>query len=119
MRDRLTSEMQAMKRYLTFQIQEITSILKYDEKLSVERQLDEKSKTQMTSDLLKLKKERNEIMQKVKRFRLESLHLQAKKTLEELTGANNVIDKIISEEKRKPISLLDLPVVRKKKPKRS
>jgi hypothetical protein len=119
MRDILTRELQAMKCYSTFQIQEITSILKYDEKLSVEKQLDEKSKTQLTSDLLQLKKERNEIMQKVKRFRLDSLHLQAKKTLDELTGANNVIDKMISEGKRKPISLFALPVVQKKKKKRS
>ena len=113
----LKGDLENMKRYLTTQIQEITSTLKYDDKLVVEKRLDEKIKTQLNSDLLQLKKERQEIIQKIRRFRTDSLHLQAKKTLEELSGTNNVIDKIISEGKKKPISLLALPVVRNKKKK--
>jgi hypothetical protein len=113
----LKSDLENMKRYVTSQVQEITSSLKYDEKLAVEKRMDEKSKIQLTSDLLQLKKERAEIIQKIKRFRTDSLHLQAKKTLEEISGTNNVIDKLISEGKRKPISLLALPVVRIKKKK--
>jgi hypothetical protein len=93
----LKSDLGNMKRYFTSQIQEITSSLKYDEKLAVEKRMDEKSKIQLTSDLLQLKKERAEIIQKIKRFRTDSLHLQAKKTLEEVSG-KNIILKISVEE---------------------
>lgn len=113
----LKADLENMKRYLTAQIQEITAALKYEEKLSVDKRLDEKTRNQLNSDLLQLKKEREEITQKIKRFRTDSLHLQAKKTLEELSGANNVIDKLITEGKKKPISLLALPAMKKKKKK--
>ena len=80
--------------------------------------MDEKIKNQLNSDLLQLKKERAEIIQKIKRFRIDSLHLQARKTLEELNAPNNIVDRLISEGKIKPISLRDLPVIRKRRKKK-
>jgi hypothetical protein len=114
----LKNDLERMKIYLTVQIQEITSVLKYEEKLPVDRQMDEKIKNKLNSDLLQLKKERAEIVQKIKRFHIDSLHLQARKTLEELNAPNNIVDRLISEGTKKPISLSELPVIRKKRKKK-
>lgn len=113
----LKNDLEKMKLYLTTQIQEITSTLKYEEKLPVNRQIDEKIKNQLNSDLLQLKKERAEIIRKIKRFRVDSLHLQARKTLEELNAPNNIVDRLISKGTKKPISLFELPVIRKRRKK--
>ena len=115
----LKTDLQNIGRYLTGQIQEIVSALKEDESKPPEDRIDEKARTQLNANLSQLKKERETITQKIKRYRLDSLLIQSKKSLEELSGPGNIVDKLISDAKKKPISLAALPVLKKKKPKRS
>jgi len=111
-------DLQNINHYLTGQIQEMVLALKEDESKPVEKRFDEKARAQLNANLLQLKKEREIIKQKIKRYRLDSLLIQSKKSLEELAGPGNLVDKLISDAKKKPISLAALPIPRKKKPKR-
>jgi len=115
----LKNDLENIKRYLTGQIQEMVLALKEDESKPPEKRFDEKARTELNANLLQQKKEREIIKQKIKRYRLDSLLIQSKKSLEELTGPGNIVDKLISDAKKKPISLSALPVRKKKKPKRS
>ena len=82
--------------------------------------MDAKQKNQLITDLETLIKDRDDIGRKIKRIKIESLIIQAKKSIEEYREPNNAIDKIINETRKKTISFSALPptYVRKKRKKK-
>lgn len=73
---------------------------KSDENLLPEEKLDEKSRNQLSANLLQLKKEGDLILQKIKRYRTDFLRVQTKKSLEELTGLGNVVEKLFRMQRK-------------------
>lgn len=115
------SELSRIKRFQTLQIQQIRNILLLDEAQKiVEKKMDAKQKTQLMTDLETLQKDRDDIARKIQRIKVESLILQAKRSIEEYREPNNAIEKIINETRKKPISLASLPptYTRKKRKKK-
>ena len=102
-----------IKRYLTLQIQTLKVSLSKEKESSVENKADDKLRTQLESDLELLIQKREEIIKNLTRYRLEELHLQAQKSLAELSGPNSIVDKLMLERKKRMYSLSSLPTIRK------
>jgi hypothetical protein len=102
-----------IKRYLTLQIQTLKVSLSKEKESSVENKADDKLRTQLESDLELLIQKREGIIKNLTRYRLEELHLQAQKSLAELSGPNSIVDKLMLERKKRIYSLASLPTIRK------
>ena len=102
-----------IKRYLTLQIQTLKVSLSKEKESSVENKADDKLRTQLESDLELLIQKREGIIKNLTRYRLEELHLQAQKSLAELSGPNSIVDKLMLERKKRMYSLSSLPTIRK------
>ena len=102
-----------IKRYLTLQIQTLKRSLSKEKESSVENKADDKLRTQLESDLELLIQKREGIIKNLTRYRLEELHLQAQKSLAELSGPNSIVDKLMLERKKRIYSLASLLTIRK------
>ncbi len=87
------------------QIQTLKVSLSKEKESSVENKADDKLRTQLESDLELLIQKREGIIKNLTRYRLEELHLQAQKSLEELSGPNSIVDKLMLERKKRIYSL--------------
>lgn len=95
------------------QIQTLKVSLSKEKESSVENKADDKLRTQLESDLELLIQKREGIIKNLTRYRLEELHLQAQKSLAELSGPNSIVDKLMLERKKRMYSFSSLPTIRK------